>query len=321
MVTSVNTADLRPKPTPLEKPERALHEPNPSQNAHAKSRPPQPSLTNRSSRAASSYSCAEQDATRLYTPKASTHPRSAWVAQAAPTLPQVTSTSKSSSAAFKDAPKEVKALFEEVKEKLPSTTVTSFTFKTWESTQKTSDGEHPTVLMGIAPISVNHNAYIQSVMDVKGFNAAQKNTSTFCTTTCTIREDTDPKKTGIQFYQSVSLMSIITIQHELMLNDYGTVQIGSKFYRIAAWHLLTTETGNLNDNQGKKSTFNAGLWLTDGTQIIYVVSSAIRKDALNWLEKPTLSAALSKSGEGIVKSTIDGMIQFYNEQNEPTASK
>jgi hypothetical protein len=110
----------------------------------------------------------------------------------------------------------------------------------------------------------------------------------------------------VRFYQKVDVPMLASVQHELALVDGGEMH----GYRVGYWYLLKDRTDALNPKNGARSQFNVGAWLAKPGIVGYALSSAPKREDVNFLQWKALTSGADVMAEKVIKANIEGMARW-----------
>lgn len=190
---------------------------------------------------------------------------------------------------------EVQAFLERVFRHLPPSPISKYSFAHWSfSGRPTDEG------VGIMPVyGVNPDKVLARVMDVDHYAG----NIDYVVEGRAIPDARFKPPGEVRFYQRISIPLLKDIQHESVLVLAGE----KKGYKVACWYMLEAETAALDPKVAARNQYNIGAWLAAPGVVGYALSSAPRREDVNFLQWKALTAGADVTASKVIKANIEGM--------------
>ncbi len=190
---------------------------------------------------------------------------------------------------------EHEAFVDRVRQRLPATPPSTFTFLHWNHAGRPTDEG-----FGLMPVpGADPEAVIAAVMDVGNYVGNLSHVEE-CRP---IEDDRFVPPAAVRFYQRLALPMLGAVHHELVLHDLGELQ----GYRVAAWDVLREETDALSPKVGFRSDYNTGAWLVRDGVVGYALASAPKRGDVGFLKWQALTKGADVAASRVLKANIEGM--------------
>jgi hypothetical protein len=195
------------------------------------------------------------------------------------------------------APREVQVFLEQVFKRLPPAgrPLSDYKFEHWSVAGKPTEEA-----VGLLPVpGVDPERLIARVMDVDHY--VPNVDHVYISKSVNDPAFQPPKQ--VRFYEVVDISPIGKVQQELVLVDAGTVN----GYRLAYWYLLKDKTDAHKRDDGARSQYNVGAWLVAPNVVGYALSSAPKRDDVNFVQWAALTTGADIAASSVIKNNIQGM--------------
>ncbi len=190
---------------------------------------------------------------------------------------------------------EHEAFVERVLKRLPSSSPTTFSFKSW------SHGGRPTREgVGIMPIAgLDPEKAIDAVFSVDDY-VGNLDYVDACNS---VADDRYKQPEKVRFYQRLKLPVIGRIHHELVLHRMGEMN----GYLVGAWGLLRDETDKLSPKQAVRSDYNHGAWFAAPGVLGYALCSAPKRKDVGFLKWKALTTGADVAASKALRANLEGL--------------
>ena len=192
----------------------------------------------------------------------------------------------------------VQAFLDRVFQHLPASPPTGFQLSHWKFGGKPTDEA-----VGIMPvIGADPDAVLNRVMDVDHYVGNIDHVIE----SRSVPDDRFSGPDSVHFYQKINIPLLRDIQHESLLVRVGEM----KGYQVAAWYMLEAETAKLKPKVAARSQFNFGAWIVAPGVVAYAISSAPRREDVNFIQWKALTKGADVAAKNVLQGNIGGMTRW-----------
>lgn len=177
---------------------------------------------------------------------------------------------------------------------LPKQPVTDFVFTHWDAGKPTRE------VLGLLPVpGVDAERFLACVMDIERYTGRINHVEV----SRTVPDPTNEAGRRVRFYQRIKIPLVGNIHHELSMARLGNIA----GYEVAAWTLLSKETGALDGKSAVRSEHNDGAWFVGPGVVGYALSSVPRREDVGFLKWQALTKGADVAASTAVRDNIRGM--------------